>query len=105
MQDSKRDTYVKNRLLNYVGEGEDEMIWENSIEICILPYVKEMTSASWMHEAGHPKVVFSDNPEGWGVEGSGRGVQDGETHVHLWVILVNVWQKPPQYKEIIIQLN
>ena len=57
MQDSKRDTYVKNRLLNYVGEGEDEMIWENSIEICILPYVKEMTSASWMHEAGGGRKV------------------------------------------------
>ena len=40
MQSSKRDTIVKNRLLNYVGEGEGEMIWENSIETCILPYVK-----------------------------------------------------------------
>ena len=40
MQDSKRDTDVKNRLLDYVGEGEGGMIWENSIEICILPYVK-----------------------------------------------------------------
>ena len=40
MQDSKRDTYVKNKLLDSVGEGEGEMIWENSIEICILSYVK-----------------------------------------------------------------
>jgi len=40
MQDSKRDTYVKNRLLDYVGEGENEMTWENNIETCILPYVK-----------------------------------------------------------------
>ena len=31
---------VKNRLLDSLGEGEDGMIWENSIEICILPYVK-----------------------------------------------------------------
>ena len=35
MQDSKRDTDVKKRLLDYVGEGEC-MIWENSIETCIL---------------------------------------------------------------------
>ena len=40
MPDSKRDTDVKNRLLDYVGEGEGGMIRENSIEICILPYVK-----------------------------------------------------------------
>ena len=40
MQDSKRDTEIKNRLLDSVGEGEDGMILENSIETCILPYVK-----------------------------------------------------------------
>ena len=77
MQDSKRDTDVKNRLLNCVEEEEDAMIWENSIEMCTLAYVKEMTSASWMHEAGHSKAVFWDNPEGWGGEGGGRGVQNG----------------------------
>ena len=38
MQDSKRDTNVKNRLLDYVGEGEGGAIWENNIETCILPY-------------------------------------------------------------------
>ena len=41
-----------------------------------------MTSASSMHEAGRSKPVFGDNPEGWGGEGVGRGVQDGGTHVH-----------------------
>jgi len=40
MQDSKRDTDVKNRLLDSVGEGKGGMIWENRNEICILPYVK-----------------------------------------------------------------
>ena len=35
MQDSKRDTDVKNRLLDSVGEGEGGVIWENSIETCI----------------------------------------------------------------------
>ena len=55
IRDSKRDTDVKNRLLDSVGEGEGGMIWENSIETCVLPYVKQITSASSMHEAGHPK--------------------------------------------------
>ena len=40
MHDSKRDTDIKNRLLNSVGEGKGGMIWENSIEICRLPKVK-----------------------------------------------------------------
>ena len=30
----------KNKFLDSVGEGEGGMIWENSIEACILPYVK-----------------------------------------------------------------
>ena len=40
MWDSKRDTDVKNILLDSVGEGERGMIWKNSIETCILPNVK-----------------------------------------------------------------
>ena len=38
-----------------------------------------MTSASWMHEAGHSKPVLWDNPEGEGGEGGERGVQDRGT--------------------------
>ena len=40
MQGSKRDTDVKNRLLDSVGKGKYGMIWENSIETSILAYVK-----------------------------------------------------------------
>ena len=36
----ERETDVKNRLLDSVGEGEGGMIWENSTETCILSYVK-----------------------------------------------------------------
>ena len=35
-----------------------------------------MTSPGLMHETGHSKVVHWDNPEGWDLEGRGRGVQD-----------------------------
>ena len=74
MQDSKRDTDVKNRLLDYVGEVEGGVIWENSIETCISPYVKQMTSPSSMHETGHSKPVYWDNFKGWDWEGgSGQG--------------------------------
>ena len=58
MQDSKRDTDIKNKPLDSVGESEGAMIWENSTETCILPYVKQMTSASSMHEDGHSKPVL-----------------------------------------------
>ena len=29
-----------NQILDYVGEGKGGMMWENSIETCILSYVK-----------------------------------------------------------------
>ena len=68
-----------------MGEGKGGMIWENSTETCILPYVKQMTSPSLMHETGHSKLARWDNPEGWDAEGGGRGIQDGEhMYTHGW---------------------
>ena len=55
-----------------------------------------MTSASLKHEAGHPKLVLWNNPEGPGGEGGGMGFQDVGMYVHLWLILIDVWQKTPQ---------
>ena len=37
MKSSQGNTDVKNRLLHSAGEGEGEMIWQNSIETCTLP--------------------------------------------------------------------
>ena len=96
MRDSKRDTDVKNSLLDSVGEGKGGMIWENGIETCILSYVKRITSPGSMHETGCSELVHWDDPgDRMGREwegGSGWG-----THVHPWLIHVNVWQKPLQY--------
>ena len=68
MQNRKRDTDVQNRLLDSVGEGEDGMFWENSIEISILSRVKQITSPGWMHTTSalgweHWEVLWED-PEG-----------------------------------------
>ena len=52
MKGSKRDTDVKNRLLDSVGEGEGVMISEHSIETCILLSVKQVTSGSLMNDQG-----------------------------------------------------
>ena len=54
------------------------MIWENSIETCMLSYAKQITSPGLMHETGCSGLVDWDDPEGWDGEGGGRGVQDGE---------------------------
>ena len=78
MQNRKRDTDVQNRLLDSVGEGEGGMIWENSIETCILSTVKQITSPGSMHDTGCLGLVHWDDPEGWDGEGVRRGVQDGE---------------------------
>ena len=65
-----------------------------------------MTSVNLMHEGGHSKLLLRDNPEGWGGERGRRRVQNGGTHVHPWLIYVDVWQKPPQYCKVIsLQLN
>ena len=42
-----------------------------------------------MKQAGVPKLVLWDDTEGWVEEGGGRGVQDGGTHIYLWLIHAN----------------
>ena len=85
MRDSKRDTDVKNRLLDSVEEGKGGMIWETSIETYILPYVKQIASPGLMDEARSSGLVHWDDPEGWDGKGGGRGIQDGEhMYTHGW---------------------
>ena len=77
MWDSKRDTGIKNRLLDPVGEGEGGMIWENSTETCILPYVKKMTSpARYMKQGSQSWCTGTTQRDGMEVGGGvqGRGV-------------------------------
>jgi len=89
MWDRKRDTDVNNRLLDSVREGKGGMIWKNSIETCILSYVKQITSLGSMHETGCSGLVHWDDPEGWDGEGSGRGVQDGgHVYTHGWFMSI-----------------
>ena len=92
MQDNKRDTDVKNSLLDSVGEGEGGMIWENGTETCKLSHVKRIASPGSMHDIGCSGLVHWDDPEGWDGEGGGREGSGWGTHVHPWWIHVNVWQ-------------
>ena len=61
-----------------MGEGKGGMILENSIETCMLSYVKQIASLGSMHETGCSGLVHWDDPEGCDGEGHGRRVQDGE---------------------------
>ena len=40
--------------------------------------MKEITAPSLRHETGCSGLVNWDDPEGWDVDGSGSGIQDGE---------------------------
>ena len=85
MRDNKRDTDVKNRLSDSVEEGEGGMIWENSIETCILSSVKQIASPDLMNETGCSGLVHWDDPEGWDGEVGGRGFRNGEhMYTHGW---------------------
>ena len=64
-----------------MGEGEGGMIWENGTEICIISYMKRVTSPGSLHDTGCLGLVHGDGPEGWYGEGGERRVQDGE-HVY-----------------------
>ena len=57
LRDSKRDTDVKNRLLDSVGEGEDGMIWENGIETCIISYMNRIASPGSVHDTASLGLV------------------------------------------------
>ena len=64
MRENKRDTDVKNSLLDSEGEGEGVMIWENRSETCILSYVKQITSPGSMHETGCSGLVHDTGGSG-----------------------------------------
>ena len=73
MRDSKRDTDIKNSLLDSVGEGEGGLIWENGIETWIISYMKRIARPGSMHDTGCLGLVHWDDPEGWYGAGGGRG--------------------------------
>ena len=81
MQDSERDTDVKNRILDYVGEGEGGMIRENSIETYIT-ICKIDDQCKFYARSRAPKAGARGQPRGMGDGGRWEGVQDMGIHVH-----------------------
>ena len=69
--------------------------WEDLreyIEICILSYVKQITSPGLMHEIGCSGLVYWDDsaPREMGLGGRWEGCSGWGTDVHRWLIHVNV---------------
>ena len=79
MQNRKRDTDVQNRLLDSVGEGEGGIFRENSIKICILSRVKQITSPGWMHETSARAWCTGKTQRNWGEREVGGGIRMGNT--------------------------
>ena len=73
VRQQKRHRYTE-QSFGLCGRGEGGMIWENGIETCIISYMKRITSPILMHDTGCLGLVHWVDPEGWNVEGAGRGV-------------------------------
>ena len=74
MQSRKRDTDVQNRFLDSVGKGEGGMFQENSIEICMLSRVKQITSPGKMHEASARAWCTGKTQRDWVEREVGGGI-------------------------------
>ena len=83
-----------------MGEGKDGMIWENSIETCILSTVNRSPVQVWCM-----RQVLRAGALGWlrglGWVGRWDGGSGWGTYVNPWLIRINVWQKPLQYCKVI----
>ena len=77
MRDSKRDTDVKNSLLDSVGEGEGGMIWGNVMETCIISYKERIASPGSIQDAWGWCTGMTQR-DGTGSE-EGRGFRMGNT--------------------------
>ena len=88
------DADVENRLVDKVEEEQGGMLWESSTETCALPYVKQIASQSFLYDTGSSNPVLHDNLEGVGWGGRCEGGSRGRARVYLWLIHVDVWQKP-----------
>ena len=66
----------------------------------------KISEADWRREALSWEELFCDNVEGWDGIGDGRRFKREETYINLWLIHVDMWQKPTEYcNAIILQLK
>jgi len=79
--------------------------WDSNVETYKLPYAKQIASGiCYMVQGAQTCVLWL--PRGGDSVGHRREVQEEGTHVYLWLIHVDVWQKRARYyKAIAFQLK
>ena len=101
MRYSKRDTDVKNRLLDSCGRRrgwDDVREWHSNMYITVCEIDRQSRFYAWDRALRTGALGW---PWGTGWGGRWEGGSGWGTHVHQWLIHVNVWQKPPQYCKVI----
>ena len=86
----KKKKYLPN---SNVFQFPSQFYWPNKI----LAFQRK--SAIWLREL---KLRFCNNLAGWEEWEVGRRFKREGTYIHLWLIHVDVWQKPKQYYKAII---
>ena len=75
--------------------------WHGNIYTTICKIDSQWEFAIWLREL---RLGLFDNLQGLDGVGGGKDAQEGEEYIYLWLIHVDVSQKPTQYyKAIILQ--
>ena len=87
--------------------------WPLGVSLSPWPCVRMLLTAASVSEFLNKKIRWSygmrqvlgagalGRPRGMGWRGRREGGSGWGTHVNPWLILVNVWQKPPQYCKVV----
>ena len=70
---------------------------ESSMETYTLPYVKQIASGNLLYNSGNSNQGSVTTQRGRMEWEEGERFKKEGTQVYLWVIHVDVWQKPTQY--------
>ena len=74
----------------------------SSMETYTLPYVKQIASENLLYDSGNSNCGSVITQRGWMEwEVGGKFKREG-TYVYLWLIHVDVWQKPIQYCKAVV---
>ena len=74
-------------------EKEGEMNEEGIVEAYTPPYVKPIASGNLQYDSGNSHWASATIYRGGKAQEVGGGLKREETHIHLWLIHVDGWQK------------
>ena len=98
--ETAKETEIRNRVLDSVGEGKDGMFWENSVETSILSRVKQIASPGWMHETSARGWCIGKTQRNGMEREAGAGIGMGNTCKSM-ANSCQCMEKPLQYCKVI----